>query len=186
VVKAAVRPRRFVNLPVSLAPQTLRQAWLAFLYVFVTGLVCLNPLVSSAQQPDQTVDAIRLEAARKLLAAMNASSGVKDAIATMIGAVEASSAKESQHSSPSVHRYFDELRIKLQQRDNELIELLAPYYAREFSVSELNELIAFYKSPIGQKLTSSQAELAKESAPVIKTWFAATTKQIERDMNDKK
>lgn len=46
---------------------------------------------------------------------------------------------------------------------NELMELIIPIYERNFTEEEIEGLIAFYKSPLGQKLVKEQPIILQES-----------------------
>ena len=48
-------------------------------------------------------------------------------------------------------------------RFDQLAERLAEVYARNFSVDEIHDLVAFYRSPIGQKFVERQSTIANES-----------------------
>lgn len=53
--------------------------------------------------------------------------------------------------------------------NNELHDSFARIYAVRFSVEELNEIIAFYETPVGQKLLANNQDIGKniESAAMI-------------------
>ena len=48
-------------------------------------------------------------------------------------------------------------------RFDQLAERLAEVYARNFSVDEIHDLVAFYRSPIGQKFIERQSTITSES-----------------------
>ena len=47
---------------------------------------------------------------------------------------------------------MSKIAAKVQARKSDLIDMTAPLYAEKFTVAELKEIGAFYKTPIGQKL----------------------------------
>ncbi len=49
------------------------------------------------------------------------------------------------------------------KRLNAFADLLAGIYARNFTVDEIHDLTAFYRSPTGQKLIARQPIIARES-----------------------
>ena len=49
------------------------------------------------------------------------------------------------------------------QRLNDFADMLAGIYARNFSVDEIHDLTAFYRTPTGQKLIEQQPIIAHES-----------------------
>lgn len=52
----------------------------------------------------------------------------------------------------------------------QLSQQLVPIYEREFSPKEIQELIAFYKTPIGRKLAVSLATIDAKSAQEGQQW----------------
>lgn len=53
---------------------------------------------------------------------------------------------------------------------NELIELIIPIYAKHFSHAEIKELIGFYNSPIGKKVTATLPAITQESMVAGQQW----------------
>lgn len=51
----------------------------------------------------------------------------------------------------------------LATRSDELLEKMVPLYAKHFTEAELDELLAFYRSPIGRKTTETMPGLMQES-----------------------
>jgi hypothetical protein len=51
----------------------------------------------------------------------------------------------------------------LSARSDELLGKMVPLYAKRFSEAELDELLAFYRSPIGRKTTETMPALMQES-----------------------
>jgi uncharacterized protein len=52
----------------------------------------------------------------------------------------------------------------------QLVALLIPIYERHYSADEIKGLIAFYESPLGQKMTSSLPEIASECRRAGAKW----------------
>ena len=57
--------------------------------------------------------------------------------------------------------------------DIEIVELnkkLMPVYQKCFSADEIKQLIAFYQSPLGKKLTEGITKVSKESMQIAQAW----------------
>jgi len=54
--------------------------------------------------------------------------------------------------------------------ENELHDTFARIYAVRFSVEELNEIITFYETPVGQKLLANNQELGKNVETAAMIW----------------
>jgi len=62
-------------------------------------------------------------------------------------------------------------------REKEIGEGMAQVYANEFSEQELKDLVSFYKSPLGQKLLSTEPRAIQFSMSYMNQWalaFAST------------
>src|SRR5262249_26020639 len=73
------------------------------------------------------------------------------------------------------------------RRSEELVDLLATVYARNFSVDELHDITAFYHTPTGQKLIERQPTLARESMAGAQQWAvglqAELAQRIEQELS---
>ena len=66
---------------------------------------------------------------------------------------------------------------KLAGREKEIGDGMANVYANEFSEQELKDLVSFYKSPLGQKLLSTEPRAIQFSMSYMNAWaqnFAET------------
>jgi len=55
-------------------------------------------------------------------------------------------------------------------REKEIGEGMAQVYANEFTEQELKDLVNFYKSPLGQKLLSSEPRAIQSSMAYMNQW----------------
>src|SRR5262245_43461893 len=55
----------------------------------------------------------------------------------------------------------------LTARSDELLGKIVPLYAKHFTEAELDELLAFYRSPIGRKTTDTMPGLMQESMELV-------------------
>lgn len=66
-----------------------------------------------------------------------------------------------------IERDFDSLgpvlTAVMNERMQEFTEMIARVYAAQFSAAELRDIIAFYRTPTGQKFVQSQAPLAQQA-----------------------
>ena len=65
----------------------------------------------------------------------------------------------------------DLIRPALKRRIPEYLDLAAGVYADHFTRAELDQLVSFYKSPLGQKLMREQSELVPDITAMSKTWI---------------
>lgn len=55
-------------------------------------------------------------------------------------------------------------------RKGELLDQFARLYASRFTMEELQQIVDFYSSPVGQKLTNATVELNTDVQTVMKVW----------------
>ncbi len=72
--------------------------------------------------------------------------------------------------------YWKNLRATV--KEEELVEQIAPLYAARFSVAELNEVLTFYRSPVGKKLVATLPEIAQQSVKLEQAWGKEQTGKL--------
>jgi len=55
-------------------------------------------------------------------------------------------------------------------RSSELVDLIAVVYARNFTAAELQQVSAFYRSPVGQKFLEKMPTITQESMQAGQKW----------------
>jgi uncharacterized protein len=104
-----------------------------------------------------------LAAARELVATMQATNQFKTLLPTIIEGMKPAIVQ----GRPQVAKDFDAIMPIVisgaTQRLDELAEMLAEVYARNFTADEIRDLIAFYKTPTGKKLLQRQPAVARAS-----------------------
>jgi len=59
-----------------------------------------------------------------------------------------------------------------------LTERLIPVYEKYYTVEDMQALIAFFRSPVGKKLLSTQPELSRESMKIGQEWGQEIGKKV--------
>lgn len=67
----------------------------------------------------------------------------------------------------------------------ELINMTAEIYAKHFTAQELDELIAFYKTPIGKKLIEKLPIITSESMEKGQAWGANLGQKVMQSLIEK-
>jgi uncharacterized protein len=66
---------------------------------------------------------------------------------------------------------WDDLEKEMNKTSmNDLISMLVPIYSKHLKIDDLNELIKFYESPIGQKYAEKNPLIVQESMQVGQQW----------------
>jgi uncharacterized protein len=127
------------------------------------GLVLTVSAGGAQQPPGRPVDAATATAVRKLLAATGATK-------LMINNLESMIASQRQNNPQVPAAFWDAFLAHARRDTTRLVDLLVPIYAAHLSQSELEELLRFYNSSIGQRLTTVQPDIFKESMAAGESW----------------
>jgi hypothetical protein len=71
---------------------------------------------------------------------------------------------------------------EVRRREPELLQVLGHIYAQHFTAAELDQLIGFYQSPIGQRLLEEQGPMLGEMTKVAMLWGQGIAAEILRKM----
>jgi hypothetical protein len=67
----------------------------------------------------------------------------------------------------------------------ELEDAIAPLYLASFTAPELDELLAFYRSPVGEKLLRKQPEIFRASSEAARKWAADLTYRLRERLTER-
>ena len=73
------------------------------------------------------------------------------------------------------------MAAKFNERKEQMLTLVAPLYAEKFTVQELTEIGKFYKTPIGQKLITTQPEIMQKSMQIGMAWGQRIGQEVETE-----
>ncbi len=127
--------------------------------VIGTFAVCVGILIAR----QDAVDAVKKKEAtvRTLMAAMNA-----DQIGAQV--LEQMGQQFSKIGGGQMDGFWKKFQQKV--RPQELVEMVVPIYAKYFEQADVEQLLAFYESPIGKKFVEIQPKLMKESMEAGAEW----------------
>jgi len=118
-----------------------------------------------------------IAAAKEILAMKNASAMYANAVPNLVEQTK----NVLMQSNLNYQKDLNEVAIivakSLAGREQEIGEGMAKVYANEFSEQELKDLVTFYKSPLGQKLLSTEPRAIQFSMSYMNQWaqvFAET------------
>jgi hypothetical protein len=138
---------------------------------------------AAQQQPQQTL-ALKpaspgaLAAAREILAMKNVHAVYASAVPNIVQRTK----DTLLQSNLNYQKELDEVAViiaqKMAGRENEIGEGMANVYANEFTEQELKDLVAFYKSPLGQKLLSTEPKAIQMSMTYMNQWAQTFADQV--------
>jgi uncharacterized protein len=68
---------------------------------------------------------------------------------------------------------------------NELVDLIVPIYDRHFSEADVDGMLAFYRSPLGRRLTKALPEISAESQRVGQKWGQDLGRKVGQKIGEK-
>jgi uncharacterized protein len=116
----------------------------------------------SASQP-QIQDSEKLALIHQLLTTTHA---VDLAVSTIENSISAQ--RTANPRVPAV--FWDRFLAETRNRRGEFEAMVVPVYDRHYSSAELRQLIAFYQSPIGQKVIAELPAVTQESMDAGRQW----------------
>jgi hypothetical protein len=134
-------------------------------------LISLVAIPAAAQKKAGAPDPNKTATVRHLLNLIKAPELAQHSFESLIPAQKA--------ANPNVPpAFWDAFAARLHTELPHLIDSLVPIYASRFTQTELNELVKFYSSPIGRRLTELQPVMMEESQAVGQRWGMALGRQI--------
>jgi hypothetical protein len=123
----------------------------------LASLLGVAPTLAQTPPPEAT------SAARELIVAMKATDQFKAILPLIMQNLKPAIVQ----NRPDVEKDFDAITPAMidmaMSKLPALTELMAQVYARNFTTAELNDLMAFYKTPTGQKLLQSMPVITQQS-----------------------
>jgi hypothetical protein len=119
------------------------------------------PLTARAQPAP--ADPVRFAAARRVLEASGAAE-------LMITAMKASIPAQRAATPQLPAEFWSRFEERMVQDGPQLVDSIAALYAAIFTLRELQELTAFYQSPIGRRFRDAQGELMTQSTAIGQRW----------------
>jgi hypothetical protein len=74
--------------------------------------------------------------------------------------------------------FWDRFMAAARAQRSQLVETIVPIYSQRFDLTELEQLLAFYKTPLGQRLLAVQPAIIQDSAQAGQAWGARLGKEI--------
>jgi hypothetical protein len=138
-----------------------------------------SPQTADADAPGES----HIAAALDLLNATHAN----DILKAMLDALTPAETQTIKRAAPSlsdamVATIEKQLSDTVISRQDELLRIQAIEYARHFDESELRDLAAFYRTPLGQKYILATPVILKESAPIVRQWMLSVVGQAQENI----
>jgi hypothetical protein len=140
----------------------------------------MGPVAQAQQQPS----AAALATAKEIVGVTGASTLFNPLISGVIEQAKLLLLQQNPTLSKPLNEIADKLRADMAPRFNELVSELARQYATRFTEQELKDLLAFDKSPLGQKLQAEQPTIVDSTMQFAQTWGNTMSDEVIAKMRD--
>jgi uncharacterized protein len=137
-----------------------------------------------AAQPLKQASPAALAAAKEILTLKNAAAMYQAAVPNIVEQTKNALIQSNLNYQKDLGEVAVVVAKNLAGREKEIGEGMAQVYANEFSEQELKDLVTFYKSPLGQKLLSTEPRAIQFSMSYMNQWaiaFAGTVNEAFRE-----
>lgn len=131
--------------------------------IFRTALLCLLVVATPA-------GAASFENASRLVVAMGLQTQIDDAIAQTTAELRQATAAAGMPAQKA-QQLIEEVEAEMRRSSPVLIADFTRIYAERFSDAEINDLVAFYRSPTGRRLVEIQTELTNAQLAAVQNWL---------------
>jgi uncharacterized protein len=138
--------------------------------------LALTALPAAAQQPKPASPAA-IAAAKEILAMKNAGAMYAQAVPNIVQQTKDQLMQTNLNYQKDLNEVAVIVAQKFAGREKEIGDGMAAVYAGDFTEQELKDLVAFYKSPLGQKLLTTEPRAIQQSMGFMNQWaqqFAET------------
>jgi hypothetical protein len=129
-----------------------------------------QPPVAPQGAPLKPASPAAIAAAKEILAMKNASAMYASAVPNLVQQTKDTLLQSNLNYQKDLNEVSVIVAQKLAGREKEIGEGMASVYANEFTEQELKDLVTFYKSPLGQKLLTSEPRAIQMSMAYMNQW----------------
>ena len=129
-----------------------------------------NAPAAPAATPLKPASPAALAAAKEILTMKNASAMYANAVPNLVEQTKNTLMQSNLNYQKDLNEVAVIVAKTLAGREKEIGEGMAQVYANEFTEQELKDLVTFYKSPLGQKLLTSEPKAITASLGFLQTW----------------
>ncbi|SFG95169.1 DUF2059 domain-containing protein [Pedobacter insulae] len=143
--------------------------------LILLAFTCLSVVTTFAQQKDVEYK----KAIQKMILVSGSDKTYKVAISQMIDMM-------GKQNSNVPKEFLDKMNTKFTQSSiADLIDKLVPIYKKHLTLSEINQMIAFYQSPVGKKFAEKTPLITQESMMVGQQWGMKIAKEMSEELKKK-
>ncbi|NWJ49438.1 MAG: DUF2059 domain-containing protein [Bacteroidetes bacterium] len=70
-------------------------------------------------------------------------------------------------------------------KTEELVELIIPLYEKYYTEKDIDQLIAFYNTPVGKKMIATMPQIMQESMAIGQNWGRQLAEKLAKELKEK-
>ncbi|MEJ2432209.1 MAG: DUF2059 domain-containing protein [Pseudolabrys sp.] len=144
--------------------------------------VTLVAFGSTAHAQGQQPSAASLLVAKQLIKVTHATSVFNPLIAGVVEQAKLLFLQQNPGLAKDLNEVAAKIRTELQPRFHEISDEVALLYAKNFTQDQLKAILAFYKSPAGQKLLQKQPDVIDSSMKFAQNWANKLSDEVVAKM----
>jgi hypothetical protein len=119
-----------------------------------------------------------IAAAKELLAMKNVSAMYASAVPNIVQRTKDTLLQNNLNYQKDLNEVAVVVAQALAGREKDIGEQMAKIYASDFTEQELKEIVAFYKTPVGQKLLSTEPKSIAASMQYMNQWAQSFAEEV--------
>jgi len=156
--------------------QTTRRA--ACAAIIAVGLLSSGPVLAAPPTP------AAMQAAGEIAKLTGATAVFSPLIAGVVEQSKLLFLQQDPGLAKDLNEIAAKMRTDLAPRMSELNDQVAKIYAERFTEQELQQLLAFYQSPIGKKMVAEQSTIVNSSLHYAQDWATKLSDEVTAKMRD--
>jgi hypothetical protein len=125
-------------------------------------------LLAPAQAQQPSANAVAL--AKQIITLKGSAHMFDSVVPNLVDKTKAMLLQTNPNLGKDLNEVATKLRTELAPRSSELLDLMAKLYAAAFTEQELKDIAAFYKSPVGQKISTTEPRILEEAFNQVDVW----------------
>jgi hypothetical protein len=134
------------------------------------AVLCALMLAGLPAQAQQKPSPAAIAIAKELIAVKGATNMFDPVIPGVIETAKNTFLKTNPQLSKDLNAIAAQLRTEYAGKREDLANEVAVIYAQHFTEQELKQALAFYKTPLGQKLITQEVDVLQESMTAVQSW----------------
>jgi uncharacterized protein len=154
------------------------------LVILSSVVILLVSMGSLSFAQEKAVDNARIEAAKKLMAISGATNTLETGLKIMGKQVLEMMVLRKPAKEVQIRKIMGDILGELSLGTYGVADQVAVIYAKEFTVEEMNEISAFYRTTVGKKMVTKLPLILQKSITIGQSWGRKVAGDIVRRFNE--